>query len=169
MLRLGDARGRGLLSLAGRRLLERKQLLGAEGLVVDLRGRLDEVLEVGAGEEVAEVDKLAVVLVLDVDDAPAVEAPAHGLAVNDDVALAADNSEGEHVADTLVELELLGVELVAVEGVQADLVVLQLSHDALLEERTLLERERVRLGNDGHDVDNLRELLQDRDVDLESV
>jgi hypothetical protein len=37
----------------GRALLEGKQLLGAEGLVVDLRGGLDEVLKVGAREEVA--------------------------------------------------------------------------------------------------------------------
>jgi hypothetical protein len=48
-----------------RALLESKQLLGAEGLVVDLGGGLDEILEVGAKEEVAEVDELAVVLVLD--------------------------------------------------------------------------------------------------------
>lgn len=46
-------------------LLEGEQLLGAEGLVVDLRGRLDQVLQMGAGEEVAEIDELAVVLVLD--------------------------------------------------------------------------------------------------------
>lgn len=46
-------------------LLERKQLLGTERFVVDLRSGLDEVLEVSAGEEVAEVDELAVVLVLD--------------------------------------------------------------------------------------------------------
>ena len=48
----------------GGALLEGKQLLGTEGLVVDLGGCLDEVLEVGASEEVAEVDELAVVLVL---------------------------------------------------------------------------------------------------------
>jgi len=53
-------------------LLEREQLLRTEGLVVDLRGRLDEVLEMRAREEIAEVHKLAVLLVLDVDDAPAV-------------------------------------------------------------------------------------------------
>ena len=41
-------------------------------LVVDLACSLDEVLEVGAGEEVAEVDKLAVPLVLNVDGTPAV-------------------------------------------------------------------------------------------------
>lgn len=51
-----------------RALLEGKQLLGAEGLVVDLGGCLDEVLKVGACEEVAEVDELAVVLVLDWDE-----------------------------------------------------------------------------------------------------
>ena len=48
-------------------LLERKQLLGAERLVVDLSSGFDKVLQVGAGEEVAEVHKLAVVLVLDCD------------------------------------------------------------------------------------------------------
>jgi hypothetical protein len=48
----------------GGALLEGKQLLGAEGLVVDLGGGLDEVLKVGTGEEVAQVDELAVVLVL---------------------------------------------------------------------------------------------------------
>jgi hypothetical protein len=34
-------------------LLEGQQLLGAEGFVVDLAGGFDEVLEMGAGEEVA--------------------------------------------------------------------------------------------------------------------
>ena len=49
------------------------------------------------GEEVAEVDELAVPLVLDVDDAPAVLAAADGLAVDDDRALGADNCEGDHI------------------------------------------------------------------------
>jgi hypothetical protein len=49
----------------GGALLQREQLLGAEGLVVDLRGGFDEVLQMGAGEEVAEVNEFAVILVLD--------------------------------------------------------------------------------------------------------
>lgn len=49
----------------GGALLEGKQLLGAERLVVDLCGGLDEVLQVGAGEEVTEIDEFAVGLVLD--------------------------------------------------------------------------------------------------------
>lgn len=110
-------------------LLEREQLLRAERLVVDLRGRLDEVLQVRPvtacasvmctkttrareqgegrggedvcgkkdvpGEEVAEVHELAVGLVLDVDDAPAVLAAPDGLAVDDDVALGANDGEGD--------------------------------------------------------------------------
>lgn len=68
-------------------LLQRQQLLGAEGLIVDLAGRLDQVLEVGAGEEVAQVDKLAMVLVLDVDHAPSVLPAADLPAFDDDVAL----------------------------------------------------------------------------------
>jgi hypothetical protein len=48
-----------------RALLEGQQLLGAERLVVDLCGGLDQVLQVGTGEEVAEVYEFAVGLVLD--------------------------------------------------------------------------------------------------------
>ena len=40
-------------ALRGTRLLQRQKLLGAERLVVNLRGGFDEILEVGAGEEVA--------------------------------------------------------------------------------------------------------------------
>jgi hypothetical protein len=46
------------------RFFECEQLLGAEGLIVDLRRCLDEVLQMGAGEEVAEIDKLAVIFIL---------------------------------------------------------------------------------------------------------
>lgn len=137
---------------------------------MDLAGGLNQVLEVGTGKEVAEVDKLAVGLVLDVDDTPTVLAAADRLAVNDDRALRADNGERKHVADALVQVELLGVKLVTVEGVQPDLVVLELSHDALLEGSTLLKGKGVRLGDNRDNVDDLAELLEDSDVDgLEGV
>ena len=48
-----------------RALLEGKQLLGAEGFVVDLGGGLNEVLQMCASEEVAKVDEFAVCLILD--------------------------------------------------------------------------------------------------------
>lgn len=77
----------------GGALLECEQLFGTERFVVDLGGGLDQILKVGAGEEVSEVDEFAVLLVLDVDGSPAVLAAANSLAVNVDVALAADYCE----------------------------------------------------------------------------
>lgn len=53
---------------------------------MDLGRRLNEVLEVGPGEKVAEEDKFAVVLVLDVDNSPAV-LTASDLAAGDNDAL----------------------------------------------------------------------------------
>jgi hypothetical protein len=49
----------------GRALLEGEQLLGTEGFVVDLRSRLDEILQMCAGEKIAEVDEFAVGIVFD--------------------------------------------------------------------------------------------------------
>lgn len=65
-------------------LLKCKQLLGAEGLVVDLRGGFDQILKVGAGKEVSEVDELAMVLILNIDNPPSVLAATDLLASNDD-------------------------------------------------------------------------------------
>jgi hypothetical protein len=65
-------------------LLKRQQLLGTEGLVVDLRCGLDEILEMGAGEEVSEIDKFAMGLVLDVYNSPSVLAATDLLATNND-------------------------------------------------------------------------------------
>lgn len=49
------------------------------------------------GEEVTQVDELAVVLVLDIDDTPSVFASTNGLAINDDIALRADDSERNNI------------------------------------------------------------------------
>lgn len=89
----------------GRALLERKKLLGTEGFVVDLGGGVDQVLKVGAGEKVAEVDEFAVLLVLDVDRSPSVLAATDGLAVHVDVALTSDNGKG----DDGLERRLVGI------------------------------------------------------------
>lgn len=49
----GRADGSAASTTVSTAFLESKQLLGTEGLVVDLRGGLDEVLEVGSEEEVS--------------------------------------------------------------------------------------------------------------------
>ena len=51
---------------------------------MDLRCGFDQILEMGPGEEVSEVDEFAVVLILNVDDTPPVLAPSNLLAPNHD-------------------------------------------------------------------------------------
>lgn len=80
-------------------------------------------------EEVPQVDKLAMPLILAIDDAPSVLPPPDGLAVDHHRPLRADYCEGEHLPDTLVQLELFLVVVLRVERVKADLVVQHLGHD----------------------------------------
>lgn len=81
----------------GAALLQSQKLLRTESLVVDLAGGLDQVLQMGPGQEVAQVNKLAVVLILDVDDTPPVLTAANLLAVDDNGLLAANHREGNDV------------------------------------------------------------------------
>lgn len=76
---------------------------------MDLRGGVDQILEVSAGEEIAEVDEFAVLLILDVDRSPSVLAAAYSLAVDVDVALASNNGEWDN-----------GLGLTLVEGVRCE-------------------------------------------------
>jgi hypothetical protein len=96
--RRADGSAAGVSSSAA--LLQGKKLLGTESLVVDLRRRLDQVLQVSASEEVAEVHKFAVVLILDIDNTPAVLATTNLLARDDDGLLRANNSEWDDILQT---------------------------------------------------------------------
>src|SRR3569833_2396648 len=171
----------------GTALLQGQQLLGAERLVMDLRRGLDQILEVSPEKEVPQVDEFAVVLVLDVDDAPSVLPGRDLLAVDNDGLLGADDSERNQRLqgrNSLVYREgklrvyrqkthsdlgsvgaLLIIMLVVVIGEHLQVVEGELLLDALLEGLALLQRQGVGLGDDGDDVDHVRKLLQDDDVD----
>lgn len=60
---------------------------------MDLCGCLDEVLQVGASEEVAEVHEFAVAFVLDIHDTPAIGTTSDLTAIDCDVLLRSYNSE----------------------------------------------------------------------------
>lgn len=60
---------------------------------MDLAGRLNQILQVGASEEVAEVDEFGVVFIFDVDHSPAVLAATNLLPIDDNILLAPDNRE----------------------------------------------------------------------------
>ena len=55
-------------------------------------------------EEVPEVDKLAMSLILNIDNTPAVLATTHGLAINDDFTLRANNCEGNVVLVDMISV-----------------------------------------------------------------
>lgn len=97
----GPAAARVRTAASGAAFLQGQQLLSTEGLVVDLAGGLDQVLQVGAGQEVAQVNEFAVVLILDVDHTPAVLTTADLLAVDNNGLLATDDGERN---DILVKL-----------------------------------------------------------------
>ena len=51
---------------------------------MNLRGGFDQILEMGAGKEVSEIDEFAMILVFNVDYAPSVLATTDLFASNDD-------------------------------------------------------------------------------------
>ena len=70
----------------------------------------------------------------------------------------------------LVERALLVIELVIVVRVHLEMVESEFLLDALLEGETLLNSQSISLGDDRHNVDNIRQLLQDNNVNgLERV
>ncbi len=172
-------------------LLQGEELLGAEGLVVDLRSGLNQILEMSPQEEVSEIHKFAVVLVLNIDDAPPVLAAADLLAVDNDGLFGSNDGEGNQTLCSPVSLgsgligrklgvstdlnlavdsSLFVVKLIVVVGVHLEVVEGKLLLDALLERLSLLQRQGVGLGNHWNHIDDIRELLEDDNVDrLEGV
>lgn len=72
--------------------------------------------------------------------------------------------------DLCVNRTLLIVQLLVVVGVHLKVVESEFLLDALLERLSLLQGQGVGLGDDGHDVDNIRQLLQNNDINgLERV
>ena len=146
-------------------ILERLQLLGPKRLVMNLARRLDQILQMRTRQKVAQAHKLAMALVLDINHAPAVLAAPHAAAVDDDVLFGADDRKGDEFLDALGQAALLVVVLVAVVGEHAQVVEGEFVLDALLEGGALVEREGVGFGDDGDDVDDVGEFLEDDDVD----
>lgn len=74
---------------------------------MDLAGCFDEILQVRPGQEVPEIDKFTVVLILDIDDTPFVLSTTDLLAINNDGLFATNNSEGDDVLNSAVCSPLL--------------------------------------------------------------
>jgi len=149
----------------GAALLECEKLLSAEALVVDLRSSFDEILKVSTRQEVAEVDEFAMVLILDIDNTPAVLATTNLLSSNDNGLLGADDGEWNEILDLSIECNFLVVVLFIIIWIHAKVVESKLFSYPLLESSALLESQTITLGNNGNDVDEFRELLENDNVD----
>lgn len=64
---------------------------------MDLRSCFDQILKMGSGKEISEIDEFAVVLILYVNDAPSVLASSNLFASNNDRFLGSNNGEGNNV------------------------------------------------------------------------
>lgn len=120
-------------------LFQSQQLLRPEGLVMDLTRCLNQVLQMRPRQEVPQAYKLAMVLVLHVDDAPTVLATADLAAVDDDAIFGADDSKRDEVFEVGVEMTLFFVLLVVIVGVHAEVMEGKFFLDALFEGKALFK------------------------------
>jgi len=114
--------------------------------VSQCKSREDE--KCGPREEVSQMHELAVVLVLDVDDSPAIFTTTNCLPIDDHITFRTDNCEWNDFLqsieiiriemqyqarranpDGLIQLNFLIITFVRVEGVQADVVINQFFTD----------------------------------------
>lgn len=76
---------------------------------MSLASRFNQILEMGAGQEVPKVNKFAVILVFHVDHAPSILATANLLATNDNGFFRAHNCEWDYVLSVLDATEICRV------------------------------------------------------------
>lgn len=123
-----------------------------------------------SSEEVPQIDEFAMVFILNIDHTPSILTAADLLAIHDDRLLAADNCEGNDLFDGRIGGALLIIQLIVVVWVHLEVMECKLLLYSLLEGTTLLERKGVGLSNDRHDVDDVRQLLENNYIDgLESM
>ena len=146
-------------------LLQRKELLGSESLVVDLTGGLNQILKVSSGQEIAQGDEFAMVFIFDVDNTPSILTATDLSATDGDGLFASDNSKRDDVFDCGVERTFFIIEFIVVIWVHLEVVECKFFLDALLEGSALFEGKRVGLGDHGNDIDDIGELLQNNNID----
>ena len=131
---------------------------------MDLAGSFNQVLQVGAEKEIAQVDEVRMVLVLNVDCSPSVLPCGHLPAVDHTGAFAADHGERSKFLDGGIGGSFLIIQVLIVVRVHSEVVELELLPNSLLESSALLGRQGIGLCDDWHNVHNIGELLQDHNV-----
>ena len=120
-----------------------------------LTGGFDQVLKMCSKEEIPEVDEFTVVLVLYIDDTPLVLTPSDLSAIDNDSLLTANDGKGNNVLDRGIYSPLFIVQLAIVIRIHLEVVECELLLYSLLECSTFFEGQRVCLGDDWYNVDDI--------------
>lgn len=145
---------------------QRRQLLGSV-VFVQLVGRLlPQLLEVVSHQQLSQLDKVAVLLVVHLNHSPGVGSASHGSAVGGLHLLGGAHNGKGHLGHDLVGLgDGLGVVvLVLRRRKDVNLLVSNVGQNSSLEVLNLLVGQSVGLGNHGDQVDLLVQLLHHGDV-----
>lgn len=141
-------------SLGLGRFLDSQKLLSTESFIMDMSGSFNKILQVGSSQKVTQVNKFAVMLVLDIDDTPTSLSATHSLAIHDHVSFRANNSKRDELllslslhiskvstcidtittslstyANVLVQCTFLFIILITFVGIQTNVVESKLSLD----------------------------------------
>ena len=145
-----------------------RELLGTVRLVKDVVGEGLELSQMSVEKCAPQAAEVGVLGVVDLDDAPRIDACTDELAVNFNLVLGTDNGKRHEGTELAVIGDGVFVVLLDVvrEVVNRNIVVLDILHDALLEALQLLGCQRVGLANDGDDVDTWREATHEFNIDL---
>ena len=137
---------------------------------MDLTCRLNQVLQMCPGKEISQTDKFAMVFILNVDDTPTILTTSYGASVDNDRILAANDSEWYHGVDAGVGRPLFFVLLIIIIRVHPQIMKGKFFLNAFFEGHTFFKGEGIGFSDHGDNIDHIRELLQDYDVNrLESV
>ena len=149
------SRGRAAASRRTARFFQSEELLGTEGLVMDLAGGFNQVLKVSTSKEVAQVDKFAVMFIFDINDTPAGLPAANLLATDDDGLFAANDGEGNDVLDLSVDGAFFVIKLVVVVWVHFKVVEREFFLDPFFECSSFLQSQRVCLCDHRNHIDHI--------------
>lgn len=127
-----------------------------------------QLFHVCPDQHLSQLDKVAVVLVIDLDDTPRICSSTDAPAISSvNLLVATDDSEGDLAGDLLILRNRLLIVIVVYRCLEdADLVVGNVAQDALLEFDDFLVREGISLGNHGDEVDFGVQLTHEFDINL---
>lgn len=135
-----------------------------EGFVVSLVGCFNEILEVGFQEEVVQVYEFVVVFIFNVDDILVVLMVMDLFVVDNNGFFRVYDGKGYKGFDAVVQSMFFFVEFFIVVGEYFEVVEGEFFFNVFFEFLVFLDGKSVGFGDDGNNVDDIRQFFQDDNV-----